>query len=86
MSNKRLLSFLKRRSEAASGHKKIDVRRLGLSGLTDRQDMGTVATNVLPTDTGGWTIQISYLSGAGSSWRAISVYDDGEEEGEEWRQ
>jgi hypothetical protein len=48
--------------------------------------VGTIATKVVPTDDGWWTIEVNYLSpSAKRGWREIRAFDE-DDEGEEWKE
>jgi hypothetical protein len=55
------------------------------ANLEGRPYSGTIATKVVQRDDGDWTVEISYLSQAGRKWRSISLHQDADSEGEEWK-
>jgi hypothetical protein len=52
----------------------------------DGKPVGTIATKVVPTDDGWWTVEVNYLSpSAQRGWREITPFDD-DDEGEQWKE
>jgi hypothetical protein len=52
----------------------------------DGKPVGTIATKVVPTDDGWWTVEVNYLSpSAQRGWREITAFDD-DDEGEQWKE
>src|SRR4030081_3518355 len=52
----------------------------------DGKPVGTIATKVVPTDDGWWTVKVNYLSpSAQRGWRGITAHDD-DDEGEQWKE
>ena len=53
----------------------------------DGKPVGTIATKVVPTDDGWWTVEVNYLSSSAQrGWREITAFDDNDDEGEHWKE
>ena len=53
--------------------------------LDGREYSGTIATEVVQKDNGDWTVKIYFLPQGGRKWWPVSVYEDEDNEGEEWK-
>ena len=56
-----------------------------IAAKLDGKPVGTIATKVVPTDDGWWTVEVNYLSPSGR-WRDITAFDDDDDEGEQWKE
>ena len=50
-----------------------------------RENSGAIATSVVQRDGGDWMVKIDYLRPANGKWESISLLQDEDNEGEQWK-
>lgn len=51
-----------------------------------RENSGAIATSVVQRDDGSWTVKIDYLRPTNGKWERISLLQDEDPPGEEWKE
>jgi hypothetical protein len=78
------LSFDSRKSAEAMAER-LEAFAVDANLEEGRENSGAIATSVVQRDGGDWIVKIDYLRPTNGKWERISVDQDEDNEGEEWK-